>query len=60
MRAMTSQARTCVFVLGLAAAIGWYAGIALLPLAAWVVFESCLSVARGLRSVLVEEAALHQ
>ena len=53
---MTPQARTCVFVLGLAAFVGWYAGIALLPLAAWVVYEACL----GVRSVLVEEAALHQ
>jgi hypothetical protein len=46
---MTPQARTCVFVLGLAAVVGWYAGIALLPLAAWVIYEACLGLARGLR-----------
>jgi hypothetical protein len=58
--AMTPPARTCVFVLGLAAVAGWYAGIALLPLAAWVVYEAALGLVRGLRSVLIEEAALHQ
>jgi hypothetical protein len=60
---MTHQARTCAFVLGLAAVIGWYAGVALLPLAAWVVYEAALGLSRALRSVrsvLVEEAALHQ
>ena len=57
---MTPQARTCVFVLGLAAVVGWYTGLALLPLAAWVVHEAALGLVRGLRSVLIEEAALHQ
>jgi len=57
---MTPQGRTCVFVLGLAAAVGWYAGVALLPLAAWLVYEGAVALTRGLRSVLVEEAALHQ
>ena len=58
--AMTPQARTCVFVLALATALGWYAGVALLPLTAWVVYEVCLALARPLRSILVKEAALHQ
>ncbi len=49
-----------MFVLGLAAAVGWYAGVALLPLAAWLVYEGAVALTRGLRSVLVEEAALHQ
>jgi hypothetical protein len=50
--AMTPQARTCVFVLGLAAVVGWYAGVALLPLAAWVVYEACLGALRTTRTAL--------
>ena len=47
---MTPQARTCVFVLGLAAAAGWFTGVALLPLAAWVVYEASLSAIRTTRA----------
>jgi hypothetical protein len=49
---MTPQTRTCVFVLVLAAVVGWYAGVALLPLAAWVVYEASLSAVRATRGAV--------